>query len=94
MSCLTNYLKYDDRRIVKNKACPAGNIRILARDTTRLLAILSHPEGAFHGPSAVVAVLVKGPDPVDQDPTLFVEPRLATEPVERIILQVISRAGH
>lgn len=39
---------FDETRIVKNKACPAGTIRILARGTTLLLAILVHPKGASH----------------------------------------------
>ena len=87
MSYPANILIYDETRIVKNKAWPVGNIPILARVTTQLLAILIHPTGAPHGPCGVVAALGNGG-------TIAGGLRLATEPVERVINQDICGTGH
>ncbi len=94
MSCLTNLLSYDEPRNVKDKAFPAAHVGTLARGTTRLLAFLGHPEGAPRKPCGVVVPLVKGPVPQEQDPTLSVETRLATELAGRVIIHQISETGH
>ena len=96
-----NSFNYDEPRNVKNKAFPAAHVGTLARGTTRLLAFLGHPKGAPRKPcgSALsaegsVVPLVKGPVPQEQDPTLSVETRLATDLAGRVIIQRIRDTGH
>ena len=87
-------MNYDEPRNVKNKAFPAAHVGTLARGTTQLLAFRGHPKGTPRKPCGVVVPLVKGPDPKDQDPTLSVETRLATELAGRVIIKRIHETGH
>ena len=71
-----------------------GMLLDISKGNNAVIGISGPPEGRVPQGLWRCCASRKGTDPMDQDPTLSVETRLATDLAGRVIIQRIKETGH